>query len=87
MSKQSGFMNFVAFIAIIFIGVALFISWLPFVNDTSVASALQVIANVLAYITVAFYAFIYAQRKWERKQIWFMIALIASLVLIVLSFI
>jgi len=78
-------MNLVAFVAIIFIGIALLISAIFDGNEFS--NALQIVANVLAYITVAFYAFMYSQRKWERKQYWFMIAWIASIVLIVLFFI
>ena len=76
-----GFMNFLAFIAIIFIGAALLISAL--LNEGDFSRALNVIANVLAYIVVAFYSFWYAARKWERKQIWFMIAWTVAVVLIV----
>ena len=80
-----GFMNFVAFVALIFIGVSLLLS-LVVPNGGDVERAFRVIAEVLAYVVVAFYAFIYASRKTRNHRLWFIIAWTAAVVLIIIVF-
>ena len=81
--RGSGLMNMLAFVAIIFIGIALILA-IVFSDAGQLGSALSFIAQILSYIVVAFYAFWYAARKWDRKQIWFMIAWAVAVVLIVI---
>ena len=76
-------MNFMAFCSVVLIGIALLLAWI-FSGNGQVANAFTLIANILAYIVVAYYSFSYASRKWQRKQIWFLIAWVASVVLIVI---
>ena len=57
-NSNRSLINLVAFVALIFIGIALIISRIGFSGDFP--AALQTIASVLAYVTVAFCAFIYA---------------------------
>jgi len=78
------FLNFIAFIAMIAVGIALFIGWL-FPNMGQLPAALQVIANVLAYVVVGFYAFIYARNKSGKNAIWYMVAWAVSAVLILIA--
>ena len=75
--------NFIAFIAVIFIGIVLCLSLIGFQN-TSITGALRTIANVLAYIVVAFCSFFYAIRK---RNIWFIICWTVAVVLIVVFYI
>ena len=55
------FFNFISFIALAMIGVALIIAKLA----SGVAGALTFLATVIAYIIVAFYAFFYA---FDRRR-------------------
>jgi len=82
-AKGSKLMNFIAYIAIIFIGIALMLAWLFRDGGGELTRALQLIAQILAYAVVAYYSFMYARRKQERKQIWFLIAWAAAVVLII----
>jgi Mn2+/Fe2+ NRAMP family transporter len=88
------FFNLVSFIALVAIGVALLLAFV--FKDNSISGALTVIAQVLAYIVVIFYAFIYAYRggrdskgKWTNKQtvnmcIW-LVATIFVIVFVILN--
>ena len=82
-NQGSKLMNFIAFCAVLFIGLALMIAWI-FSESGQFAGALNLIAQILAYIVVAYYSFMYAHRKWERKRVWFLIAWVAAVVLIII---
>ena len=85
-ARWRGFMNWFAFVALMFIGVSLFISAL-FDGGNDIRRALETLAQIMAIIVVAFYAFIYAHKKWGQKQIWFIIAWTIAVVLVVLFYI
>jgi len=85
-AKTSRFMNFLAYVAIIFVGIALIISLIFNWADGSaeVARAFEIIANLLAYIAVGFYSYFYARSK---RNIWFLIAWVVAVVLIIVFFV
>ncbi len=68
------FMNMVGYIALIFCAVALTLGKL-----ISSLSALQTVAEVLAYIVTGFYAYFYVRSK---RNIWFLISYIVAAVLV-----
>jgi len=74
-------MDFLAYIAIIFIGIALLIS--AILNEGQFTRALELLANILAYIVVAFCAFFYAFRS-RRNQVWYIVAYFVAITLIVI---
>ena len=75
------FINFLAFIALVFVGVSLILTKLIGVND--VTNALELIAQIIAYSMVAFYALIFAKskRNWIFILLW-----VVSVTLIIVSF-
>ncbi len=77
-----GFANFLAFVAVVLVGLALILSQLPFIKETAVGPAISLIAQALAYSLVSYYAFLYARskRSWVYIVIW-----IVALVLIAVS--
>ena len=77
------FLNMMAFIAFIGVGVAMILRLAFGPND--VGNAVRLVAEILAYITIAFYAFYYAQRKWGQRQIFYIIAWSVAAVIIVLT--
>ncbi len=72
------FVNFLAFVAIILIGIALIL------KKTSFGGQLQLIANIIAYVMLAVFAFFYARSK---RNLIFVILWLAAVVLIVVSYI
>jgi hypothetical protein len=75
--SSTNLLNFLAYIAVIAIGVALFISWL-FKTNGNLSGALTIIANTLAYIVTACYSW-----RWARyRNIAFVIIWVAAVVLI-----
>ena len=81
--KSSGwFVNLLAFIAVILIGVSLILSRIHVFGQ--VAGAFLIIANVIAYSVVAIVSFFYIANK---KNIWLWIVWVVSIVLIVISYI
>lgn len=82
-AKSSGwFINLMAFIAVILIGVSLILSRIHVLGQ--VASAFLIIANVVAYLVVAVVSFFFIARK---KNVWLWVVWIASIVLIVVSYV
>ncbi len=85
--KGKGFVNFLAYIAIAFIAVALVLGKiLSAVGlSSSVISALNLVAQVIAYTITAVFAFSYAKSRkhigWMIAYILFVIAIIVFLVL------
>lgn len=76
------FLNVLAYISIVLVAAALVLSkilgWAKAGAD--VASAVRLIANILAYFVTAIAAFYYVRSK---KNIWFTIVYIVALVLII----
>ena len=85
------FFSFVAFFALMCIGVSLALRMVfSNVNGSwarDLSTALETIATILAFITVAFYAYYYAHRKWGQKQIIYIILWAIAVVLIALHFV
>ena len=85
--KGKSFVNFVAYIAIAFIAVALILGKIfsAFPKLATVTGALTLIAQIIAYAITAVYAFYYAKSKkhiaWMIAYILFVIAIIVFFVL------
>lgn len=85
--KGKGFVNFMAYIAIAFIAVALILGKIlsAIGLSSTVIGALNLIAQVIAYTITAVFAFYYAKSKkqigWMVAYIIFVIAIIVFLVL------
>lgn len=85
--KGKGFINFLAYFAVAFIAVALILTKIfsAFPNMLAVASALTLIAQVVAYSITAVYAFYFAKSKkhiaWMIAYVLFVIAIIVFFVL------
>lgn len=79
--KGNKFVNFMAFISIAIIAVVLLLGKiLGWLIDDNVLNALNIIAQVIAYIITAVYAFFYAKSK---KNIGWMIAYIIFIIVII----
>ena len=74
------FMNFVAFLAICCIGVALVIGRI----FPSVASAFDSVAKILAYVVTAVSAFYYVRNK--RNVAYFIVWIVVVILIVVLMF-
>ena len=59
--------NLLSFIALVLIGIALLIAFC-FKSNNDIAKAFEMIAKVLAYIVVMYYAFIYAWSRGSRRS-------------------
>jgi len=82
---DSSFLNMLAFIAFVFVGLALAIA-LAF-GPGDVSRALRTIAEILAYITIAFYSFRWAFSNRSRHRIIYIIVWTIAAVLITLTLI
>ena len=80
--KGKGFVNFVAYISIAFIAVALILGKIfsAFPKLATVTSALTLIAQIIAYTITSVFAFYYAK---SRKQIGWMIAYVLFVIAII----
>lgn len=76
------FLNVLAYVSIVLVAVALVVSkilgWAE--AGQSIASAMRLVANILAYLITAIAAYYYVRSK---KNVWFTIIYIVSLVLII----
>jgi hypothetical protein len=81
------FINFIAFASLAFIGIVLILTKLGLGGDVN--NALNLIAMILAYVTVAFCAFIFAYQRWAKSKnnIWYMIVWVVAVTLIVLAYV
>ena len=85
--KGKGFVNFMAYIAIAFIAVALIIGKIlgAVGLSSTVVGALNLVAQIIAYTITAVFAFAYAKSRqhigWMIAYILFVIAIIVFLVL------
>ena len=76
------FINFMAFLAVIFVGIALILK--KFLNPGELTTALETIAQIISYAIVGIYAFSYARSK---RNLLFIIIWIVAVVLIIISYI
>lgn len=84
--KGKSFINFVAYIAIAFIALALIMGkLLGWLINPNILSALNLIAQIIAYSITAIFAFFFAKSKksigWMIAYIIFVIAIIIFLIL------
>lgn len=85
--KSKGFINFLAYVSIAFIAIALILGKILSAVGLSstVVGALNLIAQIIAYTITAVYAFFYAKSRkhigWMVAYIIFIIAIIVFLVL------
>ena len=81
--KSAGWLtNLISFVAVICIGVSLILGKLGFLS--SIASALLLIAQTIAFLVVCVVSFFYVYRK---RNVWVWVTWGVSVVLIVLSYI
>ena len=85
--KGKSFVNFIAYIAIAFIAIALILAKILGALDVSstIIVAFETIANIIAYAIAAVFAFYYAKSKknigWMIAYVVFVIAIIVFMVL------
>lgn len=78
-TRRVNLLNVLSYVAVVMVGVALLLGLIFKGNAGSVAGALNLIAQCLAYLVVACYSFSYAR----AKGIWWLIAWVVAVVLIV----
>jgi len=80
-TRRTGVLNMLSYLAIVGVGIALLLSWLlNMVGVTAqVVSALNILAQVLAYFVVACYSFSYARARGT----WWLVVWAVAIVLIV----
>ena len=85
--KGKGFVNFMAYLAVAFIAVALVLTKIFsfFELSNTITSALTLIAQIIAYAITAVFAFFYAKSRkhiaWMICYVLFVIAIIVFLIL------
>jgi len=88
-AKRNSIINLGAFIAAIFIGVALILTQVGFADNIS--NTLEQLATALAFIVVLVCSYVYAEYQWRRKSkkngVWYIVAWAVAVVLIVLFYI
>jgi hypothetical protein len=72
------FLNTLAYVAVIAVGIALLLSYIFDGSNGGLPGALTLIANILSYIVVACYSFVYAR----SKNVWWVIAWMTAITLI-----
>lgn len=80
-TSRTNLLNVLAYIAVVAVGLALFISWVFSALNWSngISGALKLIAECLAYIVLACYSFRYAR----AKGVWWLVAWAVAVVLII----
>ena len=73
-----GIVNFISYIAVFCIGIALLLQ--VCLKSNSFSSAFQMVAECLAYVVVSISAFFYARNK---RSIWYLICWIVAVILII----
>jgi len=80
------FFNFVAFVAVVLLGIALMLAYI-FKSNGSVQRAFDTLAIIMAAIVVAFYSFFYAwsrtRTKWTGQLLHMIIWTVAVVLIIV----
>jgi len=79
------FFNLVAFVAVVLVGIALMLSALKI--GSNIQTAFGLIAEILAYLVVAFYSFFYAwsrtRKRWTGQLLHLIIWTVAVVLIIV----
>lgn len=85
--KGKGFVNFMAYLAVAFIAVALILGKIfsAFGLSSTIIGALNLIAQIIAYAITAVFAFFYAKSRkhiaWMICYVLFVVAIIVFLIL------
>jgi uncharacterized membrane protein YozB (DUF420 family) len=87
MSSKSSLLSVLSYLSVVGVGVALLLSWIfQMVGLTAeVVNALNIIAEVLAYIVVACYSFGYARRRGGWWLAFWVVAVVMIVVFLVLG--
>ena len=87
MSSKSGLLSFLSYLSVVGVGIALLLSWvLQMVGlAAQVVNALNILAEVLAYIVVACYSFGYARRRGGWWLAFWVVAVVLIVVFLVLG--
>lgn len=80
-TSKTNILNVLAYIAVMAVGIALLLSWIfkAVGQGGALVTALNLIAQCLAYLVVACYSFSYAR----AKGVWWLVAWVVAVVLIV----
>jgi len=87
MSSKSSLLSVLSYLSVVGVGVALLLSWIfQMVGLTAqVVNALNILAEVLAYIVVACYSFGYARRRGGWWLAFWVVAVVLIVVFLVLG--
>ena len=87
MSSKSNLLSVLSYLSVVGVGVALLLSWIfQMVGLTAqVVNALNILAEVLAYIVVACYSFGYARRRGGWWLAFWVVAVVLIVVFLVLG--
>jgi len=93
MSRQNsgrgrGLLPLLAYFSVVFLGVALLLAWLfgRFDATMALANALSIISTLLAIIVTAVFGFFYAFGGTGKTRIWWIIAWVVAVVLIIVFY-
>ena len=86
-TRRTGILNILSYLAVVFVGIALLMSWLlNLVGVTAqVVSALNILAQVLAYFVVACHSYGYARARGRGWLIVWVVAIVLTVVFLVLG--
>lgn len=87
MSSKSSLLSVLSYLSVVGVGVALLLSWIfQMVGLTAqVVNALNILAEVLAYIVVACYSFGYARRRGGWWLAFWVVAVVLIVVFLILG--
>jgi len=87
MSSRSSLLSVLSYLSVVGVGVALLLSWIfQMVGLTAqVVNALKILAEVMAYIVVAFHSFGYARRRGGWWLVIWAVAVVLIVVFLVLG--
>ena len=87
MSSKSSLLSALSYLSVVGVGIALLLSWIfQMVGLTAqVVNALNILAEVLAYIVVACYSFGYARRRGGWWLAFWVVAVVLIVVFLVLG--
>lgn len=87
-TSRTGILNIMSYLAVVGVGIALLLSWLLNVVGVTAAvvSALNILAQVLAYIVVACHSFGYAKARGTWWLVVWAVAIVLIVVFLVLGF-
>lgn len=87
MTSKSSLLSVLSYLSVVGVGIALLLSWIfQMVGLTAqVVNALNILAEVLAYIVVACYSFGYARRRGGWWLAFWVVAVVMIVVFLVLG--